>query len=1001
MGWTAEIVDDGRPALVALRGGDRRRRSDRSRLTPVTVVVPSNSVGVAARRWLAANGGIAAVQFVTTYRLAELLGAPALVAGRPPAGEHAGGRRRRAPGAARRARHVRRRRPPPRHHQRAARRPSRAAPRPGRRARPARPARLAASRRGRPHPSAVTARAGRRGGTTRPTCCARRPPTCPSSSRPSSSTSLSGCGPPSTTCSPRWPAVTDVHAIEASGRAAPRPTRRGRRRQRRRRGGPRGGAPDRRRGARRRSVRAHRRGLAGGRPVRQAARRAARRGRHRLERPTGHHAARAACGPPPARRARHRPAWPAAGRPVRRARPRPGARRRRSARAGRPLGADVACAPVSLSEADWQGRLSDHERELRATGRAGRRPRKPLRCEPSSPTCAACSAQPRSGRAWQHWAAVCDTLLDRWLGGPRRIADLPPVEHDAYAQVEAAVRRLAQLDQVDEPVTRAVFLDTLAAELDASPLRVGRIGTGVQIGPLSYALGQTLDRVLVLGAAEGQLPGRAARRPAARRRRPASDRRCARPRRRRGGAAAPTVRRRARGVRPCGRAAPTRRPAHHCRPPAVALDRRAARHRRGHHPKCAVVRRGHRRGRVPGDGRPPPHPRARPPLPRRHVDRHASAGARRRARRWHVAWRWSGPASRPCSPTYDGDLDGQAIPSPLDGAISPSRLEAWAACPHAYFMRHVLHLDVVEHPDTELRIRPTDQGMLVHDALDHFHRRVIPGELAQPGATGWTAEHLAALHDELDAAGRRMAALGRVGRPASWAAGRILLRTHLRRWLSADGRLMAERQARVVSSELAFGMGQGPDDAPAAVIEVPGGRSVRLRGKIDRIDRGDRRHVVRRRPQDRVGNRVYLAERRRPHGRRSQAPARGLRRRRAGTRPGRRARAPRCAPSTPSSPTASAAVRWFAPGVWPAIGGGDRADRRRHRRRAVLLPAGARPAPPAVGQLRVLRPGPPRHRRALRGARAQARRPAPGGAVRRARHGRAGRRHDRRGGIDD
>ena len=56
-------------------------------LAPVTVVVPSNHVGVATRRLLssgtlgpvtAAGVGLAAVAFLTTYRLAELLGAPAL-----------------------------------------------------------------------------------------------------------------------------------------------------------------------------------------------------------------------------------------------------------------------------------------------------------------------------------------------------------------------------------------------------------------------------------------------------------------------------------------------------------------------------------------------------------------------------------------------------------------------------------------------------------------------------------------------------------------------------------------------------------------------------------------------------------------------------------------------------------------------------------------------------------------------------------------------------------
>ncbi len=66
-------------AVVAGKQGDP--------LAPVTVVVPTNYVGVAARRLLAggtlgqltaAGHGVAGVTFLTTYRLAELLGAPRL-----------------------------------------------------------------------------------------------------------------------------------------------------------------------------------------------------------------------------------------------------------------------------------------------------------------------------------------------------------------------------------------------------------------------------------------------------------------------------------------------------------------------------------------------------------------------------------------------------------------------------------------------------------------------------------------------------------------------------------------------------------------------------------------------------------------------------------------------------------------------------------------------------------------------------------------------------------
>ena len=75
-----ETTPYGEPAFHALRAAvDRVQAGDP--LAAVTVLVYSNAVGVAARRWLAAHGGIAAAQFVTTFRFAELLGGQALAAG--------------------------------------------------------------------------------------------------------------------------------------------------------------------------------------------------------------------------------------------------------------------------------------------------------------------------------------------------------------------------------------------------------------------------------------------------------------------------------------------------------------------------------------------------------------------------------------------------------------------------------------------------------------------------------------------------------------------------------------------------------------------------------------------------------------------------------------------------------------------------------------------------------------------------------------------------------
>src|SRR3546814_1277721 len=83
MAVSVEWTGYGRSAALALRDAVATAKAGEP-LAPVTVVVPSNHVGVAARRLLASGSlgavtgsgvGLAAVTFLTTYRLAELLGA--------------------------------------------------------------------------------------------------------------------------------------------------------------------------------------------------------------------------------------------------------------------------------------------------------------------------------------------------------------------------------------------------------------------------------------------------------------------------------------------------------------------------------------------------------------------------------------------------------------------------------------------------------------------------------------------------------------------------------------------------------------------------------------------------------------------------------------------------------------------------------------------------------------------------------------------------------------
>ena len=127
---------------------------------------------------------------------------------------------------------------------------------------------------------------------------------------------------------------------------------------------------------------------------------------------------------------------------------------------------------------------------------------------------------------------------------------------------------------------------------------------------------------------------------------------------------------------------------------------------------------------------------------------------------------------------YDGDLSTVTVPR-LDGPVSPSRLESWVTCPHAYFAHYLLEVDPIEEPDDEISITARDEDRPTTTHSICFHRAVIDGSLPQPTTTGWTDEHRAALSAAFDEVCERTQRRGRTGRPAFWADERDRMRADL------------------------------------------------------------------------------------------------------------------------------------------------------------------------------------------------------------------------------
>ncbi|MEO6653994.1 MAG: PD-(D/E)XK nuclease family protein [Ilumatobacteraceae bacterium] len=427
----------------------------------------------------------------------------------------------------------------------------------------------------------------------------------------------------------------------------------------------------------------------------------------------------------------------------------------------------------------------------------------------------------RRTRTWQQWADWCERQVMHRLG--RSILDqLDEPERLASDHTSKVLDRLRYLDVVSPPVTRSDFRAAFEAEFDAAPGRVGRLGTGVTIGSLAGTVGLDADLTIMLGAAEGLLP------PA-----PATD---------------PLVTdadRRTAGL-----------------PDAVARVHRVHRSFLSHlttsHEVVVSVPRGDLRSTTErlASRWIPEH---LPDAPQRAVSSHQrglltsdfpSALTEHRLRRLATAATIGTAAltdacaddvvasrglamraaRRAATVTvYDGDLSSVTVDH-FDRPVSASRIEAWPACPHAYFMRHLLGVYPLDDPSDELALSPMERGNVLHETLDRFHHLVMDGTLPQPDERGWLDEHLDALDTLFDEVAGQFERSGRTGRAAHWFLDRRDVLAQLHEWFRHDRRWVASRGAHVTQSELRFGY-----DEPVT-LPLPDGRRLRVAGFVDRVD---------------------------------------------------------------------------------------------------------------------------------------------------------------------
>lgn len=189
-----------------------------------------------------------------------------------------------------------------------------------------------------------------------------------------------------------------------------------------------------------------------------------------------------------------------------------------------------------------------------------------------------------------------------------------------------------------------------------------------------------------------------------------------------------------------------------------------------------------------------------------------------------VAARASGHLSR-----FTG-LAGLGLTSESDRPVlSATTLEDFAGCPFKGFLRHRLHVEVVQAPERRIEIDPRDRGSLIHEVLERLVQEVLGSRMPWGGWHRAELERARVIATEVC---RRYELSGLTGRSAFWTIDRRRLIEDLERFLEADSAICAEAGRVPVATEWTFGDGE----IPALSVKVSGA-PVRLRGRIDRVDR--------------------------------------------------------------------------------------------------------------------------------------------------------------------
>ena len=176
-------------------------------------------------------------------------------------------------------------------------------------------------------------------------------------------------------------------------------------------------------------------------------------------------------------------------------------------------------------------------------------------------------------------------------------------------------------------------------------------------------------------------------------------------------------------------------------------------------------------------------------------------------------------------------------PVTADRPISASRLATFSRCGFLYLMQYVLRLEPAREPEERKRLDPLERGSVFHEVAERFLRELRDGGELPVRDTPQTRQRLLEVADKvLDA----LVAGSPPRYTVLWERERARFHAGVLRWLEREA--AAAGHAVPAYFEVGFGMARDPKSGEPhgrdpLQIDLGGGRTLRVSGQIDRIDK--------------------------------------------------------------------------------------------------------------------------------------------------------------------